>query len=955
MASIGWVLLLFIAELSALATSGAHGDGNFTLRCQPDQAASLLQLKKSFSFFHYPSALESWQDGTDCCLWEGVGCSNSSGHVTALELSGHGLYSQGINPAIFNLTSLQLLDLSMNYFGEYSLLQFRFERLPLLTHLNLSHLGFQGQIPTGIGGLTNLISLDLSANYDLGDVSTYDIITGDRNNVLYLQDPNFKILVANLNNLRELYLDGVDMSSSGEWCHALAKSLPRLQVLSLSYCKLVGPICPSLSNLHSLTVINLEGNFGIPTALAPFPEFFMDFLNLSVLRLAATNLQGWFPRRTFQSKTLRVLDLSWNQDLSGPLPNFSNTSELPASVFTIPTLQRLDIRSSKISGSIQDINATSSHLVSVDLSRNNLMGNIPKSFFQLTSLAYLDICWNNLMGSVDLSSFWRLQNLVHLGLSNSNLSVTDIYGEGNNSLCTYLPRVTRLELASCNLTGFPCSLAPLNQMSYLDLSCNRISGAIPKWIWSTWNSSLRYLNLSHNMFSIMQVPSYVLPFYKLGVLDISSNQLQGQIPMPSPSAFFLDYSNNNFSSLPPNFTLYLGFQFKISKNNISGHIPNSICDSRTSVLDLSFNSFSGWIPPCLIQEGSMSVLSLRENQFEGVLPNIIKDRCVLQILDLNNNKIEGQLPKTLTKCLQLEFLDIGNNHMVGTFPSWLGVLSGLRVLVLRSNRFYGSMGGDLHSDEKSGEYFFSLQILDVASNNFFGNLSPEWFDGLKSMMNELNTTGDILGDNNSSDSGMEAEASYQDTVTIYYKSIYRTFDKVLSTLTVIDLSNNSFGGTIPGSLGRLTSLHVLNMSGNAFTGDIPQVFGRMTQLESLDLSQNQLSGDIPEALTNLTFLGILNLSNNQLVGRIPQSGQFATFQNSSFEGNLGLCGPPLPNPCGISPAPPSTAHADDSSHVDVVLFLSSGFGFGVGFAAAILMRWGRIGKWFLKSARALRT
>ncbi|VAH71566.1 unnamed protein product [Triticum turgidum subsp. durum] len=1039
------------------------------------------------------------------------------------------------------------------------------------------------------------------------------LMSDDGDNVLYLQDPNFQILVANLNNLRELYLDGVDMSSSGEWCHALAKSLPRLQVLSLSYYKLVGPICPSLSNLHSLTVINLEGNFGIPTVVAPFPEFFMDLLNLSVLRLAATNLQGWFPRRTFQSKTLRVLDLSWNQDLSGPLPNFSNTSsletmmldgtsfsfgksgsftnfkslqtlsldvnfasvepqsslgihrslrhlgltqtdstsdlglilswigdlqnlrsleisdwdfsltssssvgklkslrrlsineciftrsalstfgnlvgltslevfschfngpipsaignltelkslninncdflgpvpssigklmnlrsleifgvyndigpmpsavgnlsnleslkifatkfsgpipyavgllkkltsldirmsgfsgsipnsisnltrlivldlslndlsgELPVSIFTIPTLQRLDIFSSQIFGSIQDINVTYSHLVSVDLSRNNLMGNIPESFFQLTSLAYLDICSNNLMGSVDLSSFWRLQNLVHLGLSNNNLSVTDIYGEGKNSLCTYLPRVTWLELARCNLTRFPCSLAPLNQMSYLDLSCNRISSAIPKWIWETWNSSLRYLNLSHNMFSITQHPSSVLPFYKLGALDLSSNQLQGKIPMPSPPAFFLDYSNNNFSSVPPNFTLYLGFQFKISKNNISGHIPNSICNSRTSVLDLSFNSFSGWIPHCLIEEGSMSVLSLRENQFEGVLPNIIKDQCVLQILDLNNNKFEGQLPKTLTKCLQLEFLDIGNNHMVGTFPSWLGVLSGLRVLVLRSNRFYGSMGGDLHSDEKSGEYFFNLQILDVASNNFFGNLSPEWFDGLKSMMNELNTTGDILGDNNSSDSGMQAGASYQDTVTIYYKSVYGTFDKVLTTLTVIDLSNNSFDGTIPESLGRLTSLHVLNMSGNAFTGDIPQEFGRMTQLESLDLSQNQLSGDIPDALTNLTFLGILNLSNNQLVGRIPRSGQFATFQNNSFEGNLGLCGLPLSNPCGIRPAPPSVAHGEKSSHVDVILFLFVGLGFGIGFAAAILMRWGQIGKWFVKSARALRT
>ncbi|KAM3198065.1 hypothetical protein ACQJBY_073262 [Aegilops geniculata] len=1183
MALICRVLQVFLAVLAGLATTfGTHAEANLTLRCHPDQAAALLQLKKSFSFFRYPSGLETWQDGTDCCLWEGVGCSNSSGHVTALDLSDRGLYSPGLNPAIFNLTSLQLLDLSMNNFGQHNLPASGFERFSLLTHLNLSNSGFRGQIPTGIGKLASLVSLDLSTIYDsspenpvYGDTSISDIA-----NYLSLQKFNFQILVANLNNLRELYLDRVDMSRIKDWCQVLAKSLPGLRVLSLNYCWLSSPICPSLSTLHSLTVVNLQYNFYMPAA--HFPELFMHFRNLNVLQLAGTNLQGWFPCRTFESKTLRVLDLSRNPDLSVHVPNFSNassleimmlggtnfsaakpgsfsnftslkmlsldvnfvsmdpqsslgiprslrhlelsqsdsakdlglilscigdlqnlpslklvqwnfsqtsfssvaklkslkslsiygcsitspvlsaignlvnlrsleivsckcngpipsaignltnlqsleilycscfgpipaaignlsnlesfdvtssdfsgpipdavgllkklavlrlgwcgfsgripnsvinltrltdldlshnllTGELPTSIFTIPTLERLNFHSNQLSGSIQDFGATSSQLVSVDLSTNKLTGNFPKPFFQLQRLAYLDIGWNNLVGSVDLSSFWRLGNLVYLSLSNNNLSVMDMDGEGNNSPSTYFPRVTWLRLASCNLMGFPSSLAHLNEMSYLDLSCNRISGAIPKWIWVTWTSSLTYLNLSHNMFSSVQLTSFVLPFSQLQALDLSSNQLQGQIPMPSPPADILDYSNNCFSSVLPNFTLYLGFQFKISKNNISGHIPNSVCDSRVSVLDLSFNNFSGWIPSCLIEDGYMSALILRDNQFEGVLPNNIKDQCVLHTLDLNSNKIEGQLPKTLTKCLQLEFLDFGNNHMLDTFPSWLGRLPKLRVLVLRSSRFYGSMGGDLHSVDKSGEYFSSLQILDLASNKFSGHLSLDWFEGLKSMMAELNTTGRIISTFNGSRS---YEHPYQDIVTIYYKSIYRTFDKILTTLTVIDLSNNSFDGTIPGSLGRLISLHVLNMSGNAFTGDIPQEFGGMTQLESLDLSQNQLSGDIPEALTNLTFLGILNLSNNQLVGTIPRSGQFATFENSSFKGNLGLCGPPLSSPCGISPAPPSTAHADDSSHVGVVLFLFSGLGFGVGFAAAILMRWGRIGKLFVKSARA---
>ncbi|XBI50408.1 hypothetical protein VPH35_113817 [Triticum aestivum] len=273
MASIDWVLLLFLAVLPAVASSGAHGDDNLTLRCLPDQAVSLLQLKKTFSFFRYPSPLESWQDGTDCCLWEGVGCSNSSGHVTALELGGRGLYSPGLDPAIFKLTSLQLLDLSMNSFGAYSLPATGFESLSLLTHLNLSSSGlhvtssfYMGT--DGPGTETKTLGLgapDQSTNVGLDSPSFYlgllqreinsnNISTKLTTNSLWLDQRNFQILVTNLSSLRELYLNRVYIRG---WCRALAKYLPKLRFRSLSFCNLVGPICPSLSNLHSLTEINL--------------------------------------------------------------------------------------------------------------------------------------------------------------------------------------------------------------------------------------------------------------------------------------------------------------------------------------------------------------------------------------------------------------------------------------------------------------------------------------------------------------------------------------------------------------------------------------------------------------------------------------------------------------------------------------------------------------------------
>ncbi|CAM0879114.1 unnamed protein product [Alopecurus aequalis] len=199
----------------------------------------------------------------------------------------------------------------MNYFGQYSLPATGFERLSLLTHLNLSKSGFQGQIPIGIGKLDNLISLDLSVLYYAASEDSldgYGTNIPDVTNWLWLQEPNLQNLVGNLSNLRELYLDGVDMSSSADdWCDALSQSLPNLRVLSLNYCNLVSPICPSLLTLHSLTVINLHDNFD--TSAAPFPELFLEFHNLSFLRFMWTNLQRWFLSRIFRPNTPRDLPL----------------------------------------------------------------------------------------------------------------------------------------------------------------------------------------------------------------------------------------------------------------------------------------------------------------------------------------------------------------------------------------------------------------------------------------------------------------------------------------------------------------------------------------------------------------------------------------------------------------------------------------------------------------------
>ena len=139
--------------------------------------------------------------------------------------------------------------------------------------------------------------------------------------------------------------------------------------------------------------------------------------------------------------------------------------------------------------------------------------------------------------------------------------------------------------------------------------------------------------------------------------------------------------------------------------------------------------------------------------------------------------------------------------------------------------------------------------------------------------------------------------TYEFTTTTTYKGNYITISKILRTLVLIDISDNGFYGTIPEAIGDLVLLHGLNMSRNALGGSIPAQFGNLKNLESLDLSSNEIYGEIPQELASLNFLSTLNLSYNMLFGRIPESSQFSTFSNSSFLGNTGLCGYPMPNQC----------------------------------------------------------
>ncbi|XP_059449490.1 receptor-like protein 33 [Corylus avellana] len=404
-----------------------------------------------------------------------------------------------------------------------------------------------------------------------------------------------------------------------------------------------------------------------------------------------------------------------------------------------------------------------------------------------------------------------------------------------------------------------------------------------------YNASIETLSailLSDNSLIGFEQSPIVLPWSKLEVLLLERNRLQGSLPIPQSSIKIYQVQWNLIREMSP-----------------------LICSlSSLRILDLSYNNLSGMLHPCLVNFNSLLFLKLRRNNFSGTIPNTWAKGSKLSLIDLSENQFQGQLPRSMANCTLLEYLHVGNNQMNDTFPFWLGTLSQLKVLVLRSNGFHGRI-----KSPETNYTFPELHILDLSHNSFSGNMPAEYFLHWNAMK--------VVGEKRSkymdlSFGGYGSASNVQYTIKMTNKGVDLEYEKLQNALTVIDFSSNRFRGEIPELVGSLEGLHLLNFSNNVLTGHIPSSLGNLADIESMDLSQNNLLGEIPQQLVQLFFLASFNVSNNRLTGPIPHGNQFDTFQNSSFGGNVGLCGNPLSKKCGgykYTPTSPSPFEESQNS------------------------------------------
>ncbi|GLT34856.1 hypothetical protein SLA2020_093490 [Shorea laevis] len=927
-----------------------------------DEYLALMQFKDSFVIERHastnPSAypkVDLWKSqGVDYCSWEGIWCDQNTSHVIGLDLSSSCLFgSINSSSSLFRLGHLQYLNLALNDFN-FSKIPSAIGNLSRLTYLNLSGSFFFGQIPHEILKLSKLAKLDLSFNLDYS-----------HQGLLELKRPDLNSLTQNLTILEWLDLSLVSINSP---IPKTLGNMSSMKYLYLGQCGLLGKFPTTIFQLPKLQVLDLDNNWDLNGS---FPDFHfhnqlrvLDVRNttfsgklpisigmlssLEYLDVSSCNFLGLVPPSMGNLTKLKVLILAYNFFWGEEVPFFSNLtqltqidlslnqftfSEVPSCLARLTLLTNINLSRNQITGHFPLWITNQTNLRHLSLGSNMLKGSLPSSISRLKNLEELYISYNSLSGILEFDTFLELKSLKLLGLSYNNFSLL-IKTNTNRTI----PKFERLSLATCNLREFPNFLRNQSELIVLNLAYNNIHGQIPSWIFEI-SASLWILDLSHNYLTSFKESFFVFPSTSLLYLDLSFNFLKGSLPIPPFSILFYIVSGNMFN----------------------GEIPPQFCNMTSlQVLDLSHNNLSGMMPQCFGNLNSILViLNLEGNNFHGTIPETWEPGNKLKAIKLGQNNFQGKLPRSLAKCKILEFLDIGNNKIKDTFPSWLGTLPELRVLILHSNRFHGTIAIKV---PKTEVLFAKLHIFDLSNNGFVGTLPIDFFT-------RWNAITDLEGEN------MTYLHAYNQhfmvnsvflpyffpySMTITNKGEKMEYAKILEVFKAIDLSCNKFEGEISELVGNLKGLQLLNLSNNILDGQIPSALRFLATLEALDLSQNKLIGRIPTQLTQLNFLEVFNVSHNHLTGPIPKGQQFDTFENSSFDGNSRLCGMPLSRKCDyyntkVLPLPSLTSKGNEDSGLLVefnwkLVLLGYVCGFLIGVVIGNIA-FTRKREWFMKTFR----
>ncbi|XP_062147201.1 receptor-like protein 14 [Alnus glutinosa] len=640
-----WVLA--IIALSPLACVKAG--------CTKEQTRALLEIKNTTN----ASYLVGW-DGRDCCETSGIICDGPDGipgPVVAIYLVGINYASSRStwypNVTLFTLfdelEELVLEDMQI----EGGLQAFcELKRLKYLSTLDLMHNGLDGVIPSCLGMIGNLQHLTLSNNHlDLSGNRFH----GNLPPSLFSKQSKIRSFFVSANQLDGVLsfstfanassLQYLDLSSN---CNLEIETespswVPTFQLnyLNLANCSLNkknGHVLPSfITTQVALDSLDLSHNLiegSMPCQLL----FNTSIIGLSLRsnKIDGSLFLGCFANRT---SSLQFFDMSDNnvkgslpENIGHLLPDLSHVDmSLNALEGIIPwsfgnlSFEALDLSNNKLSGTIpQSLTRDGTLLVYLNLSNNTLEGEMLPRDANMMVLECLQLSSNQFEGMIS-PAISNSPSLVILDIRNNNLS-------GNIPKWLYdHPRLVQVLLSGNRFEGHLLRrMCQMESLQVFDISDNHISGGIPSCLDNIilWKKSSPSSNDSNSfmekgpLFSLppqanvepqfeiktdLRVKHEVLaykgiPLSMMTIIDMSSNQLTGNIP----------FEMGELSQLR---------SLNLSNNFLTGPIPNSFQNLKNmESLDLSHNKLSGRIPFEFVKMTSLSIFSVAYNNLSGRVP-----------------------------------------------------------------------------------------------------------------------------------------------------------------------------------------------------------------------------------------------------------------------------------------------------------------------------------------------
>ncbi len=161
------------------------------------------------------------------------------------------------------------------------------------------------------------------------------------------------------------------------------------------------------------------------------------------------------------------------------------------------------------------------HVVGINLSSNNLVGELPTEIGNLVHLQSLILAGNKLEGSISPSIF-ELTDLATLDLGSNRFTGTIPHAVGN------LTNLVELKLNNNRLTGqIPPELGALENLETLRLGRNQLSGEIP----GSFENLINLMDLFLNDNQLTgAIPAFLGDLANLEKLNLQNNQFSGPVP-----------------------------------------------------------------------------------------------------------------------------------------------------------------------------------------------------------------------------------------------------------------------------------------------------------------------------------------------------------------------------------------------------------------------------------------